>query len=261
MDINSLYNISREYAERINQNIPDMVSQDNSQLCVIRSGQNKIYTGITGIAVIKGVLTEDSALSRAVRAMNAAGDTKASELINIMFSDYSITVPENDELSALTDINPENVSCEVVISMEEAVTASSLSKQLHSNSEIDEAETLPQQPEFSPADNNNGSPDFSGSFSNSVEFADGFDIDESNPFYDPPAADDAPAVIKTLEDNPNAAKSMAEMISQNNPDTQQSVSSDSERSMENPLSKSELRKQAKQRKKVAKANFNIRKKF
>lgn len=261
MDINSLYNISREYAERINQNIPDMVSQTDSRLCVIRSAKNKIYTGITGIAVISGALTADSAVSRAVRAMTAAGDTKASELINIMFSDYSIVVPENDEISALTDADPDNVSCEVVISMEETAPASSISGRLDFVSGNDEDDHLPQQPEAAPESDTADETDISGNLNAPMEFADGFDIDESNPFYEPPVQDDASAVIKTLADNPSAEKSMAELVSQNNSDIQQPASSDSEKKKEKLLSKSELRKQAKQRKKVAKANFNIKKKF
>lgn len=296
MGKNIFYNIVKEYAEALVSQRPDCTSVDGASICAILTGAHDIFAGVTGISLCNNIVQSIPSEYMAVTAMNNAGQTKALQMITLSFADFSVIRPESDGVAIMLESDPENNKCEVFISENESVSAvvfvgsdevqnDEISTETYEES-VPETyeETIPETPveseeflsgfdeqEVSENTNNAGSEVFEkmGIINNSApetsdgnrnsslgapaDFSSGFDIDESNPFYEPPVANKEVKTISTIADK-------APTVTADSGNSASASRTSANESKKETLSKNDLLKQAKKKKKIAKANFGFRKK-
>lgn len=284
MEIGAFYDTAKDFAEKIKTEKPNYVSDDDSALCLILTDKQEIFSGVTSVGIRNDNVTTVSAESAAIMSMKAAGQTNALLMITVLFSDYSISKPDKDRLEMLLAASTDNYGCEIVVSAEETATVMSL--QSDSTSEFSDFfngfDDDPESTSEVDEDVSDGSESESvSSLGAPAEFASGVDIDESNPFYEPPTADEPPKnVLASMENvvkDKYAVSTGSEKAADSDNETsdeEKSATTDSDTSAnaldsapskaekkksKNSMSKGDLLKQAKKRKKVARANFNFRK--
>ena len=167
MEISSFYNTAKNFAATVKQQRPELVTED-ACLCLIVADSGDIFSGITSISIDEGTVETLPAEKIAVMSVITAKNVKAKQLILISLDDFSFFQPEDDVLAMLVNSSVDNSSCQVILSPEEAVSAASLvpaSAAPDFLSGYDDAES-PAPALGAPAD-----------------FAAGFDVDSSNPFY------------------------------------------------------------------------------
>lgn len=282
MGTNIFYSIVKEYAEALLSQRPDCAAVEGSAICAILTGTHDIFAGVTGISLCNNMVQSIPAEYMAVTAMNNAGQTKALQMITLSLSDFSVMQPESIGVSLVLESDPENNKCEIFISERESVNAlefigidNSVQNE-EVNNETYGGESVPEPVEsedFSdgfdeqekPENKNNaGSEAFekmeiinnsteenrNSSLGAPADFSSGFDIDESNPFYEPPSSGSDVKAVSTIADSMPSAQNKDSSVSA-------SRSSSNQKEM---ISKNDLIKQAKKKKKIAKANFGFRKK-
>ncbi|MDE5853621.1 MAG: hypothetical protein K2H19_00965 [Ruminococcus sp.] len=288
MGKNIFYSIVKEYAEALVSQRPDCASVEGAAICAILTSAHDIFAGVTGISLCNNIVQSVPAEYIAVTAMNNAGQTKALQMITLSFADFSVIKPESEGVAIMLESDPENNKCEVFISENESVSAVSFigfDEVQHDETDVEtyKASNNPEsvesrdflngfdEQEVSESTNNAGSeafekmgiinnsaPEISNDSRNSslgapADFSSGFDIDESNPFYEPPVANNEVKAIPTIADK------VPTLITDSDSSVSVSRTSANE-SKKETLSKNDLLKQAKKKKKIAKANFGFRKK-
>lgn len=290
MGTNIFYNVVKEYAEALVSQRPDCASVDGAAICAILTSAHDIFAGVTGISLCNNLVQPVPAEYMAVTAMKCAGQTKALQMITLSFEDFSVIKPESDGVEVMIEANPENNKCEIFISKNESVSAVSFvdSGEIQQNEisagtyeepvsepvesgnffngfdEQTESENIGNirseafqkmgivnnsVPETAEIPDKNGN----SSLGTPADFSSGFDIDESNPFYEPPVSHKDVKTISTIAeqipsvkaDSDNSASAFRNSVNENRKEI---------------LSKNDLLKQAKKKKKIAKANFGFRKK-
>ena len=288
MGKNIFYSIVKEYAEALVSQRPDCASVEGAAICAILTSAHDIFAGVTSISLCNNIVQSVPAEYIAVTAMNNAGQTKALQMITLSFADFSVIKPESEGVAIMLESDPENNKCEVFISENESVSAVSFigfDEVQHDETDVETyKESNNPEPvesrdflngfdeqEVSESTNNAGSEAFEkmGIINNSApetsddnrnsslgapaDFSSGFDIDESNPFYEPPVANNEVKAISTIADK------VPTLITDS--DSSASVyRTSANESKKETLSKNDLLKQAKKKKKIAKANFGFRKK-
>lgn len=252
MGTNFFYNMVREYAEALVKQRPDCAAS-GAMICAFLTSKHDVFAGITGISLNNGAVQSVPAEYLAVNALQSAGQTKVRQMITLSLADFSVVSPDAKCVSELIEINPENNDCEVFISANESVKACELD--LNNKHFFDGFDTQDSKPEQ--ADKNafekmgivSESQAEQSSASSSKEelgapadFSSGFDIDVTNPFYEAPAVDKEVATISSSSNNTLASKT-----------------ADSE-SKAPAMSKDDLLKQAKKKKKIAKNIFSAKRK-
>lgn len=286
MDATALYNIAKRYVDQIKHDKPVIAVESGQSLCLALTEDEQVFSGITGIGIHDGDIVAYPAECVALIAMFTAGNFKIKQLIIVSMDDYSISVPCIECLNMVMHLDPANDSCEAVISEEKFVKVSELLEDAISDNSVyysyedpaEDTDNVSADVSSAPVDffsgfgdsddvPEGGAADLSAVFQNGfdesysgpqhapvakkseensslgapAEFASSVSIDESNPFYAPPTeASDTAA-------SSEPAKSKKSNLETGAPSGQSSK----------PLSKGELLKQAKQRKKIAKANFNF----
>lgn len=289
MGTNIFYNVVKEYAEALVSQRPDCTSVDGAAICAILTSAHDIFAGVTGISLCNNLVRPVPAEYMAVNAMKCAGQTKALQMITLLFEDFSVIEPESEGVEIMIEANPENNKCEIFISKNESVSAAwfigsdetqqnEIKSEAYEESVSESVESgsffngFDEQAESENIDNIR-SKDFEkmGIVNNSVsetaeitdkngssslgtpaDFSSGFDIDESNPFYEPPVSYKDVKTISTIADGIPTAKTDSD-----NPESTFRTSVNENK--KEILSKNDLLKQAKKKKKIAKANFGFRK--
>ncbi len=259
MDIKTLIKTAKNNAQKVKQAVPSATAEPGSELAVAADAKGKVYTGVTGITIKKGNVEKIRADYMAVLNMVNDGSRIASGVAVVKLDDLSVVKPSAECLDLLFRTNVENDSCIAAVSETEGETVSSI-RLGGSGADLmdgfdfgdDEAPEEPvkeadddyieidnKEPKAAePAAENADAPE------HSTNVISGVKIEENNPFYEAPSDVKPPEeVIATVSGENLEAQALEREAEEEEPE----------------LSKEELLKQAKKRKKVAKANFLFRK--
>lgn len=260
MSTNMFYNIVKEYAEAFVKQKSDYISIENTSLCAVLTSSHDVFAGITGISLCNGSITTVPAEIIAVNAMFSAGQTKARQMITISLSDFKVVPPDKLSAELVIQADDENSKCEIFVSKNESVKA----YELLGESDMNKAEEFfegfdGQDAESSKAGknafekmglvsdngNNSESQDKKSELGAPADFSTGFDVDVTNPFYEAPVNEKSVETIATIAGNHGETTAKETAPSKPAPPT---------------MSKEDLLKQAKKKKKIAKAIFSTRRK-
>lgn len=249
MDINTLIKTAKEYADKVKSE----VSGDQAQLAVIADAKGKTFVGVTSVTLKNGSVTKISADYMAALYMINEGSRIASSMVVIDVADQSVAKPSSECLDLLFRTNVENDNCLAAVSDTETATVLSLrlggsGADLMDGFDFDDAEPAdnqeaaekPNAAEQAVSVQKSQSADVPEHSSNVIS---GVKIEENNPFYEAPEDLKPPEEVVATVSGENLEAAALEKESEDEPE----------------LSKEELLKQAKKRKKVAKANFLFRK--
>ena len=171
MKTSAFYNIAKEYADTIKQQKAEYAPQ-GAMLCMVQTDSQEIITGVTGVRIVNDAAVEVSAEENTINKMIASKKTRAVQMIKISIDDASVQQIPNEYLQMLVDASPENRQCGVATSVEEESAISDILPSL-GKSDV-------------------GAP---------AEFVSGFEFDESNPFFEAPAAENEPVQPSTAHPN------------------------------------------------------------
>ena len=260
MDINTLIKTAKNNAQKVKQAVPSATAEPGNELAVAADAKGKVYTGVTGITIKKGNVEKIKADYMAVLNMVNDGSRIASGVAVVKLDDLSVVKPSAECLDLLFRTNVENDNCIAAVSETEGETVSSLRlggsgadlmdgfdfgdddapEESVEEAADDYIEITDEEPKAAePAAENADAPE------HSTNVISGVKIEENNPFYESPSEVKPPEeVIATVSGENLEAEALEREAEEEEPE----------------LSKEELLKQAKKRKKVAKANFFFRKK-
>jgi hypothetical protein len=159
MEISSLYNTAKNFAETLKEKRPELVQYD-ACLCLIIADSGDIFSGVSTVSINEGAVEDVSAEKIAVMSIISAKHVIAKQMIVISLDDYSYFKPEDEALALLVNSSVDNSSCKVVISPEEEEAAAKLAPESAA-------------PDFLSGYDELGAP---------ADFASGIDVDTSNPF-------------------------------------------------------------------------------
>lgn len=261
MDIKTLIKTAKNNAQKVKQAVPSATAEPGTELAVAADAKGKVYTGVTGITIKKGNVEKIKADYMAVLNMVNDGSRIASGVAVVKLGDLSVVKPSAECLELLFRTNVENDNCIAAVSETEGETVSSLrlggsgadlmdgfdfgddtaeaSEDSVKEADDDYIEIDNKEPKAAePAAENADAPE------HSTNVISGVKIEENNPFYESPSDVKPPEeVIATVSGENLEAQALEREAEEEEPE----------------LSKAELLKQAKKRKKVAKANFLFRK--
>lgn len=179
MDISALYETAKNFAEIIRQKNPSYADDPDACLALIVANTGDMYSGITSLSINEGSPEIVSADTIAAMSLVLSG-AKAKQLIIVTLDEDHACFDANEKaLRILIKAAPENGTCEVVLSPEEAAPAASLlpnaNEEFLSGFDDVDAPEEAASAEAAPAAANTplGAP---------ADFASGFDVDDSNPF-------------------------------------------------------------------------------
>lgn len=223
MEIKELYDLAKQYAEIITNNKPEYVSENESAICVIVDSNDQPYTGITSVTIKGGMVELLPAETVAVkRFIDNCDGTSAKGIITMQFKDSKVVETGKVSLVMLGQTNPANGECAVVTSEEESkalrdivpvAEEAPVAEAALANADIPVAAEAPAEvtPAAEPSmeDLMNGfdvevapEADTANTAAESVgapaEFADGFSVDSSNPFFEE-AATAPDSEVKTID--------------------------------------------------------------
>ncbi len=207
MEIGAFYGTAKKYAEKIKKEKPAYASEKGSSLCMIMGDNQEIYSGITSINIFEGNVSAVHSERAAITSLITAGkNVKAKQMVIVAFEDMSIQTPCEECLEFLIHADADNGQCEVVLADNKSETALKLKSKTTGVTE----EFLSEKEEDKQNKNSAlGAP---------AEFVSGFEFDESNPFYEPPAEEqrEVEALSQTMggnadkQDNSTNAQSVME---------------------------------------------------
>ena len=161
MEIGSLYNTAKNFAETLKQKRPELTQYD-ACLCLIIADTGDIFSGVSSVSINEGAVEDVSAAKIAVMSIITAKRVIAKQLIVISLDDYSYFRPDDEALGLLVNSSVDNSSCQIVLSPDEEVSAATL---------VPASEAPDFLSGYDEAD-----------FGAPAEFANGIDVDSSNPF-------------------------------------------------------------------------------
>ena len=129
MSISSLYDIAKQYADKIMLEQPSFFSGSGGSLTLITCENDEIIFGITSIRVTDGRIITIPSEYNAIASMVVENKGRAFEMVTISFYDYSVTLPTPYCLNLLLRANDANNSCRIATSTEESISALQLKKQ------------------------------------------------------------------------------------------------------------------------------------
>ena len=184
MEIGAFYNTAKSFADRVKQEKPNYTEGADSAICLIMSDKQEIFSGVTSVKFIEGGIAELHAEEAAISAMLAAHGAIAVQMITVDFANGNILKPCKECLDLLTGINENNNNCEIAVTAEESVSAMVLKSQ---GSDSDMAnDFLAGFDGDTTSDSGLGAP---------ADFSAGFEVDESNPFFEADNGQSAPEVV------------------------------------------------------------------
>ena len=188
MEIGSLYNTAKNFAETLKHSRPELTNYD-ACLCLIVADSGDIYSGVSSVSINEGTVNEVPAERIAVMSAITAKHVIAKQLIVISLDDYSYFKPEDEAISLLVNASVDNGSCQVVLSPDETATAASLAPASAVSDFLSGYDETPEQL---------GAP---------AEFASGFDVDSTNPFNNGESDNKADS-LNSLYEHPEEAQQM-----------------------------------------------------
>ena len=188
MEIGSLYNTAKNFAETLKHSRPELTNYD-ACLCLIVADSGDIYSGVSSVSINEGTVNEVPAERIAVMSAITAKHVIAKQLIVISLDDYSYFKPEDEAIALLVNASVDNGSCQVVLSPDETATAASLAPASAVSDFLSGYDETPEQL---------GAP---------AEFASGFDVDSTNPFNNG-EADNKVDSLNSLYEHPEEAQQM-----------------------------------------------------
>lgn len=126
MAVDDLYQLARGCAEKIKAEKPVFVSEKDPMLCLVRSREGEVFSGISSICYNDEKICSAPAEYPAIMGMLAAGQTVADQIMTVFLTDCCVTKPDEAALDILQRINPQNLACEVFLSAERSVTLEAL---------------------------------------------------------------------------------------------------------------------------------------
>ena len=213
MEINALYETAKYFAGMIKQSYPHLEADSDACLALIVADSGDVYTGVTGITINEGNPVSLPAEEIAVMTLITAGKV-ARQMVIITIEDYSFCEPSEATLRMLVNSTPENGSCQVVLSLDEAVASASLIPNSAEDfmSGYDDDLSAPEQPAPAAGAPSEAAPEAAApamdgvdtsSLAAPAEFVSGFDIDETNPFA---TSGGASSEVKSFYDQPSDAQ-------------------------------------------------------
>ena len=175
MDKNTLYDTAKNFAKVIKTQKSEAAFVPDSCLCLIVADSQEIFSGITSIKIDEGTVEIFPAEDIAANALIASGKAKAKNMIVISLEDDSFFRPNDKCLAKLIHASVDNGACEVVLSLEEAVNLANLVPTEAGQSFLEGYDDDTPDP--------TAMPNVSAPVGAPAEFANGFAVDESNPFY------------------------------------------------------------------------------
>ncbi len=280
MDANKLYESAKEAVVKIKAAVPSYSAEEGVEFAVIADGNGKIFSAMTNVTFDEGEVKRIPADVAAFLYMKNSGSMVAESIIVISVADRRIVPPSEECLDLMFRTNSQNDECEVVVSSSEKKPVSELRlgagdgdfmdgfdfDDTDAPTEATPMEKAPTEPEEEAADTQEATntedtsdaeaeqaeekaPDApAAETQHSSNVISGIQIDESNPFYEAPADVKPPEEVIAMVTDEQEEEQEAEQESDDNDAPQ-----------EPQLTKEELLKQAKKRKKVARANFLFRK--
>lgn len=176
MSISSLYDIAKQYADKIMLEQPSFFSGSGGSLTLITCENDEIIFGITSIRVTDGRIITIPSEYNAIASMVVENKGRALEMVTISFYDYSVTLPTPYCLNLLLRANDANNSCRIATSTEESISALQLKKQFIAEQSDTDNNDIPS------------------------EFMDGFDFGSGNPFDDTSFDEEPVAETQTEEE-------------------------------------------------------------
>lgn len=122
MEINDLYNIARNYIDKIKREKPFYFFEHDSSLCLIKTDK-QIFCGTTCIKVNNGVVETVSSDYNAVLMFIANSKSRAEQMIVVMADDYRITVPLSESIDMLLKVGSCNTNCQIIISESQSISS------------------------------------------------------------------------------------------------------------------------------------------
>lgn len=122
MDAYNLYNIAKEYAEKVWQERGDYVSTYYATITVVVSDGGHIYTGITGITVNYGDVEIMRSEKGAIAAMLLDGQSYAKQMVTLSFKTRQFAKPDMDSLKLLYELDHRNAKCVLMTGEEYFIT-------------------------------------------------------------------------------------------------------------------------------------------
>ena len=188
MEITKLFSTAKDYAEQIRQAFPGVISIPDAQITLIVVNDDEIITGYTAVTVIEGIAETVSSELQALHLLKP--EQSAKQMLTLMVNEGYAVRPSEEIIAKLSAIREGNEKCSIILSPTESIPA-------------DEIDFKPQ-PEvddfLSGFDDAVSSNPLGKSLAAPAEYARGIEVDESNPFYEAPAAD-MPAAL-TIEQEP-----------------------------------------------------------
>lgn len=202
MEKSTLYSTAQNFANNIKTARPGYLSDPDACLCLVIADSQEIFSGVTSVKVDEGTVEVNPAEDIAVNALIAAGGVKAKQMILITLDDNSFMQPNEGSLAKLMRASVENGACEIMLNMEDAVSAASLVTSVSTPDFLSGYDDDTPAPEPVMPSSSVGAP---------ADFSAGFDVDETNPFYGgPQAATEVPVgqggEINSLYDQPADAQ-------------------------------------------------------
>lgn len=195
MELVELYNKAIWLVEEVKKFCPQTAENEDISLCVIVSGNDKIYAGVTSLRISDDTIKIACSEYNAIMSMIAEGHTIVKQMMTVSFNDRSIRRPCSECIDMLYRADENNTQCEIAVSVENSVKACELGNADESVSNTPQATPLPveEAPVFSEEP-------VSDSFSFEEKF--GFDFD------------DEPATpVPTLADQNNQPETVQPAIS------------------------------------------------
>ena len=229
MEINELYNLAKQYADMIMQSKPEYISESDSAVCVIVDKDEQPITGVTTVTVKGGQVETVPAETVAVRRfIDSADSTAAKKIVTLLFKDGNVVNTGKASLMILAQANPANGDCCVLTSPEEGTLLREIVPVPEAAPVVEKAPEVKAAAEPSMMDLMDGfdvdtdteeksaadkkAVNAAESVGAPAEFADGFSVDESNPFFEASAPANGAAVntidnggVKTMFDHPSDA--------------------------------------------------------
>ena len=187
MEIGSLYNTAKNFAETVKHSRPELANYD-ACLCLIVADSGDIYSGVSSVSINEGTVQDVPAERIAVMSVITAKHVIAKQLIVISIDDYSYFKPEDEAIALLVNSSVDNGSCQVVLSPDETATAASLAPASAVTDFLSGYDETPEQL---------GAP---------AEYASGFDVDSTNPFNN--GEEDKVDSLNSLYEHPEEAQQM-----------------------------------------------------
>ena len=124
--ISELYQTAKNYTKQIRQEFPTIADDPEATLCVIVSGEDELFTGVTGLTFRDGKLERVHAEANAIIGMALVDKTEIKQLITVSVQTDSIQMPCKACLDLMFRASSANEKSRIAVSAAAAVPAKRL---------------------------------------------------------------------------------------------------------------------------------------